>query len=284
MCDRAHLIDRQREHDLSLQWACGEYRATCHRRSQCAGSISNRGSSCPDRSCIEVSCRRLMDCWVGAAPEDADPQIVGARPHAVRLGEAQVGEARGVDTRSGSGAKNSKGRSSVVMVMPVRSSCRSVRRTSGRVAAQAVSPATRSSASDVRRTRSLMSRRLADFAGLCCSCRCARWQMSAGLSHYSHGRSGRRQQLSRGSHASSAAADASILLACVVICASACATRDSRTRVVRNYIDELLVRQRWQEWDDHDGRTPELQRTFPSGAMLFRRSRVFSIRHSATSA
>jgi predicted ester cyclase len=42
---------------------------------------------------------------------------------------------------------------------------------------------------------------------------------------------------------------ASILLACVVICASACATRDSRTRVVRNYIDELLVHQRWQEWD-----------------------------------
>lgn len=42
----------------------------------------------------------------------------------------------------------------------------------------------------------------------------------------------------------------SILLACVVVCASACATRDSRVHVVRNYIDELLIHQRWQQWDE----------------------------------
>lgn len=41
-----------------------------------------------------------------------------------------------------------------------------------------------------------------------------------------------------------------VLWICVVAGLAACASRDGRTGVVRRYLDELLVAQRWQEWDE----------------------------------
>jgi predicted ester cyclase len=39
-------------------------------------------------------------------------------------------------------------------------------------------------------------------------------------------------------------------LALVVVCAVACTSRGSRTGLVRHYLDELLVKQHWQQWDE----------------------------------
>jgi predicted ester cyclase len=41
-----------------------------------------------------------------------------------------------------------------------------------------------------------------------------------------------------------------VLWICVVAFLAACASRDSSTEIVRRYLDELLVAQRWQKWDE----------------------------------
>ena len=48
----------------------------------------------------------------------------------------------------------------------------------------------------------------------------------------------------------------SILLVLVVLCAAACTSRDSRTGLVRRYIDELLVQQHWQLWGEFMSENP----------------------------
>lgn len=47
-----------------------------------------------------------------------------------------------------------------------------------------------------------------------------------------------------------------VLLICLVLSICACETRESRKEVVRRYIDELLVAQRWQKWDELMAKSP----------------------------
>jgi predicted ester cyclase len=47
-----------------------------------------------------------------------------------------------------------------------------------------------------------------------------------------------------------------ILLVSLALCIGACDTRASRKEVVRGYLDELLVAQRWQKWNEFMGERP----------------------------
>lgn len=52
-----------------------------------------------------------------------------------------------------------------------------------------------------------------------------------------------------------------VLLACLLIALSGCDTAATRKRVVRTYLDELLVAQRWQKWDEFMGKSPSYNGT-----------------------
>jgi predicted ester cyclase len=52
-----------------------------------------------------------------------------------------------------------------------------------------------------------------------------------------------------------------VLLACLLIYCGGCETAETRKYVVRGYLDELLVAQRWQKWDEFMGKSPSYNGT-----------------------
>ena len=47
-----------------------------------------------------------------------------------------------------------------------------------------------------------------------------------------------------------------VLLTCLAMSVVACETAETRKQVVRSYLDELLVAQRWQKWDEYMAKSP----------------------------
>jgi predicted ester cyclase len=47
-----------------------------------------------------------------------------------------------------------------------------------------------------------------------------------------------------------------VLILCLIVALAACETSASRKEVVRGYLDELLVGERWDRWDEYMARSP----------------------------
>ena len=52
-----------------------------------------------------------------------------------------------------------------------------------------------------------------------------------------------------------------LLLTCLLVTVGACESRESRKEIVRDYLNELLVAERWQKWDDFMGKSPSYNGT-----------------------